>query len=179
MAKGRSFESDGAISMGSEAWNVADGFVKLKILRQLIQLDRYDTLAQFGTEEVDQDLTITPNELAKRRIEAFQRFVSTLKQLMGNVKFALDNPNKTLMESFEERIKQVEEVMDQLYEESENQVTHEKTLVINEKLFGTGLKILQNIKDDLNTPLNDASLIFRASDDFDLDAVQREIEEGG
>jgi len=178
MAK-RDFGGSDDSGGGYETWNVADGFVKLKILRLLIQLDRYDTLAQFGTEDVDLDGFLDSNTIAKKRVEAFQRFISTLKQLMGNVRFAFDKNNKNLMESFETRINQVEEIMNRVYKEDENYVTHERVIVINEPLFKTGLGILQNIKDELNTPLNDASLIFRASDEFDLDAIQKDIEESG
>jgi len=53
MAKKGVSEFGGEINAGSDAWNVADGYTKLKILRQLIMLDRWDTIAQFGTEEFD------------------------------------------------------------------------------------------------------------------------------
>ena len=33
----------GDVNLGTDAWNVADGYTKLKILRQLIMFDRWDT----------------------------------------------------------------------------------------------------------------------------------------
>ncbi len=69
MAKKGGSEFGGEINAGSDAWNVADGYTKLKILRQLIMLDRWDTIAQFGTEEIDEDIIYTNNQLKKRRVE--------------------------------------------------------------------------------------------------------------
>ena len=82
-----------SINLGSDAWNVADGYTKLKILSQLIMLDRWDTISQFGTEEIDEDAPYNSNQIKKRRVEALQRFHSTIKQLLGNVLFALPRVN--------------------------------------------------------------------------------------
>jgi len=65
MAKKGVSEFGGEINAGSDAWNVADGYTKLKILRQLIMLDRWDTIAQFGTEEIDEDVSYSDNQLKK------------------------------------------------------------------------------------------------------------------
>lgn len=172
---------EGEMSLGSETWNVADGYTKLKILKILIQLDRYDIIAQFGTEEIDQDLfmNLDENSINKRRVEALLRFTSSLKLLIGNVKFALGKDKSDLINSFKERIDNVNEVIENVAETYKNQVSKTFTLKINEKLFKKCLTVLQNVKDDLNFPINDAGLIFRQSEEFDLDKIQREIEQGG
>jgi len=38
---------------------------------------------------------------------------------------------------------------------------------------------LQDVKDKLNTPLNNAGLIFRPTEEVDLDKIMAEIVEGG
>ncbi len=58
----------GDITLGSDAWNVADGYTKIKILRLLIQLDRYDTIAQFGTEEFDEDLQLDQKHFEQKEM---------------------------------------------------------------------------------------------------------------
>ena len=88
---------DDGISLGTDAWNVADGFTKIKILRQMIMLDRWETIAEFGTEEVDEDRSYDNNQIKKRRVEGLERFVSTLKQLIGNTKFAMRKQDAELM----------------------------------------------------------------------------------
>lgn len=169
----------GDVNLGTDAWNVADGYTKLKILKQLIMLDRWDTIAQFGTEEIDEDMPYTSNQIGKRRVEGLQRFHSTIKQLLGNVKFAMKTSDKKTVEGFLERIKTIEDYLSNTHKELDDPVDHEPMFEINEKLFGMILGILQQIKEQLNTPLNNAGLIFRTSEEVDLDKIMNEIVEGG
>ena len=175
----KSSEIAGDISLGSDAWNVADGYTKLKILRQLIMLDRWDTIAQFGTEEIDEDLNFEENQIKRRRIEALQRFHSTIKQLLGNVLFALRDTDREEVTRLLNRAKSIGEFIDKTFETKRDMVTYEDTFEINEKLFSKILEILQDIKDKLNTPLNNAGLIFRPTEEVDLEKIMAEIIEGG
>lgn len=169
----------GDITLGSDAWNVADGFTKLKILRQLIMLDRWDTISQFGTEEIDEDKILNQNQIKKRRVEALQRFHSTIKQLLGNVLFAIRKDDVKKIKSFLDRIKTIEEFVGKVYEEKEDIINCEIIFEIDEELFNKILVILQDIKDNINTPLNSAGLIFRPSEEVDLDKIMSDIVEGG
>ena len=177
MAKGESIGGD--VSMGTDAWNVADGYTQLKILRQLIMLDRWDTIAQFGTEELDEDRILDDNAIKKRRVEALQRFHSTIRQLLGNVKFAMKKSDYNIIEAMIERINNTEVYLQQAFKLKEDQVTHEDLFEINEKLFKEILDILQAVKDELNTPLNNAGLIFRPTEEVDLDEIMQDIVQSG
>lgn len=179
MGKFGKSDKEGSVTLGTEAWNVAEGYTKLKILRLMIQVDRYDTIAQFGTEEIGDDFNLDYNTIAKKRIEGFQRFVSTLKQLMGNVKFAIKKPDKDGLQGLENRLSNVEEIMGNLYSEETDDLSKTVTIVINEMLFATGLSILQDLKKDLHVPMNKAGLIFRESDEVDIDKIMNEIIGGG
>jgi len=165
-------------SLGSQAWNSADIYSKVKISRLLIQLDLDEEIAIFGRKDEQDEV---PNEhIPYRRIEYFHKFIFHLKQLIGNCKFAIGRGyDEKVINSFGERIEQIEEVIDGISSTFVNEVTKEEQLKINEKHFKTCFKILQEIKDDLNFPLNRASLIFRASEELDLDAIMRNIEDGG
>ena len=177
---GKFKSADEVISTGkSEAWNVAQGYVHIKILRLLIQLDRYDTIAQFGTEDMDLDGGMDLTTINKKRIEGIQRFISTLKQLASNVFFSIKSEDRPKVNAFISRIKNVEEVMPNLFSEQEDQRDHSRTLIIDEELFFKCLRILQDIKEKINTPINKAGLIFRESDDMDLDKIMEEIIQGG
>jgi len=179
MAFKKSGDISGDISMGSDNWNIADGYTKAKILKQLIFLDRYDTVAQFGTEDLDEDAIFDDNSINKRRVEGLQRFHSTLKQLLGNVLFALKSDDQKRVSGFIDRLKTVEEFLGKCYESKEDRVTHDQLFSIDEKLFRKIVEILQDIKDKINTPLNNANLIFRASEEIDLDKIMHDIVEGG
>lgn len=172
-------EFGGDVNLGSDAWNVADGYTKLKILRQLIMLDRWDTIAQFGTEEIDEDIPYNENQIKKRRVEALQRFHSTIKQLLGNVLFALRKDDQPKVKLLLERIKTTEEFLAKAFEVKEDEVNHEEIFEVNEPLFKEIIEILQDVKDKLNTPLNNAGLIFRPTEEVDLDKIMKEIIDAG
>jgi len=171
--------STGDVSLGTDAWNVADGYTQLKILRLLIQLDRYDTIAQFGTEEVGDAVGVMDNEINKRRVEGLQRLHSIMKQLLGNVLFAIRKVDKKEIETYFERIKRLDEFIPKAFEQKHDAVSHDDIFEINEELFKKILVILQDIKDKLNVPLNNAGLIFRASEEVDLDKIMNDIVQGG
>jgi len=169
----------GDINLGSDAWNVADGYTKLKILRQLIMLDRWDTIAQFGTEEIDEDLGMNDNGIRKRRVEALQRFYSTIKQLLGNVLFALRKDDQDDVKALVDRVSVAGEFVPKCFSTKEDMINHDEEFEIDEPLFKQILEILQDVKDKLNTPLNNAGLIFRPTEEVDLDKIMSDIVEGG
>ena len=179
MAFKKSDGGSGDISTGTDAWNVAIGYTQLKILRHLYLLDRWDTIAQFGTEEIDEDINFSSNQIKKRRVEGLQRFHSTTKQLLGNVLFALGKKDQDTIKALIMRANGVGEYLDQTHNVEDDQVSHEENFTINEKLFRTCLDILQDIKDKLNTPLNNSGLIFRQSEEVNLDDIMGTIIKGG
>lgn len=170
---------DGAVSLGSEAWNVADGYTKLKILRQLISLDRLENIALYGTDDIDEEIYFDNNSLSQRRDTALRRYVSTLKQLLGNVKFALRQDDRPKIRQFLEDINTVEQFVDGVSYYESNQITHEVSLVINEEHMRNCINVLQLIKDEVNFPINNAGLIFKGSDEINLDKIMEEITQGG
>ena len=78
-----------------------------------------------------------------------------------------------------ERIDQVETVADGIASKFINDITKEDELKINENHFRICFDILRAIKDELNFPINRAGLIFRQSDEMDLDKMMNDIIEGG
>lgn len=170
---------EGVISLGQQAWNIADGFTKIKILRILIELDLYETIAMFGTKDIDEP-NISYEYIPYKRVEGLHRMLFSLRQLIGNCKFSIDDKkDRELINSMGARIDNVEEVIDGISNESINEVTKEKDLAINEEHFRKCFDILRNIKDELNFPINRAGLIFRQSDEMDLDRIMKDIVEGG
>ena len=168
------------IPKDTEAWNVADGFSKIKILRHLIQLDRYDTIAQFGTEDLDQDMMLDDASIKRRRVEALERFISTLRQLLGNVQFVLKKEGKeTIKRNFPILQMIQDDFLKSLYKVRYDHVMKEEKFEINEKLFKHILNVLQKMKDEINSDLNSAGLIFRESDEVDLDKIMQDIIDGG
>ena len=179
MVKGGNIEFEGGEELGVEAWNIADGYTKLKILKHVVLLDKYETIARFGVEEVDLDFGLEDNQIQKKRIEGLERFAFILKQLIGNISFALKQKRNNDIQNYMKRIENVEEFIDKSYDVSQDLVTHSEKIKIEEDLFKTCLKILSQIKNEINVPMNEAQLIFKTSDEIDLDAMMKYIALGG
>jgi hypothetical protein len=174
-------EKTDTISIGTEAWNVADGYVKLKILKQLVMCDKLEIIALYGTEDIDdtQMNPISPELIPQRRVDAIQRLKDNIIQLIGNVKFAIRKDDDEIFEALRGRIKLVESMLDATCFVAEDQVSHTKELIINEEWFRKMLSEMQEIKESINFPINNAGLIFRKSDEMDFDELLKDVREGG
>lgn len=172
-------DSDGSMSLGSEAWNVADGYTKLKILKQLILLDRYENIALYGADDIDEEGMFDQNSLNGRRVNSLMRYISTLRQLLGNVQFAIRKDDHEKIKGFLQDLEIVEDNVGGISYQETNAITHEINLVINEEHMKNCIKVLQLIKDEINVPINKAGLIFKGSDEIDLDKIMKEIIDGG
>lgn len=168
---------ENAVSIGTQAWNIADGYTKIKILRIIIQLDIDEEIAMFGKKD-DLDL-INLDEIPYKRVESFEKMIFHLRQLIGNCEFAIEKLDNKVISDLYERIKNVENVQNGISDFIINDITKEKELRINEEHFRRCMKALSDIKNVLNFPVNRAGLIFRQSDEMDLDEIMRDIEEGG
>lgn len=170
-----------AINIGTEAWNVADGYVKLKILKQLVLCDKLEIIALYGMEDID-DMTlnpVAPEMVPQRRVEALTRLKDNIVQLISNVKFAIKQEDEEKFEALRGRILLIEDMLDAVCYVAEDQVSHQKELVINELWFRKMLSEMQAIKENINFPINNAGLIFRKSDEMNFEELLRDISEGG
>lgn len=172
---------DKSISFGQEAWNIADGFTKIKLLRLLIEIDLYETFAEFGRKDLsDDNEEITTEQLNQRRVEAIHRVLFNLRQLIGNSRFAVDKKRDAeMIRILMERISTVDKYLDGISYTLYNDLTKEFTTIINEKHFKNSLDTLRQIKDELNFPLNRAGLIFKHSEEIDIDKMMDDISSGG
>lgn len=166
------------MSLGTQAWNIADGFTKIKILRLLIQLDLDEETAMFGRK--DDTEMVDPYNFPQKRVEGFNKMLFHLDQLIGNCRFSIEKgDDEKTISGMIARIRNVEDVSDGIATITRNDVTKEEEIMINELHFKTCFDILRNVKDELNFPINRAGLIFRQSDEMDLDKIMNEIIEGG
>jgi hypothetical protein len=171
-------EGDGVISLGQQAWNIADGYTKIKILRLLIQVDIDEEIAMFGRKD-DQDMT-PDDQINQRRVESFEKMIFHLRQLIGNCRFSIEKgDDEKIVSGFMERLNNVEDVANGIADWKIDDVKKEDTLKINHEHFRKCFDVLRSIKDELNFPINRAGLIFRASDEIDLDKIMNDISEGG
>jgi len=170
---------DSEFELGTDVWNIAGGFTHQKLLKLIAKLDTYETIAEFGKEEIDYDFYLDGSQNAQRRYEGIKRFASTLYQLCGNIRFAVKVSDAITIRTLMKRIATVRKYLDSCIVMEEDLISKKINYKINERLFGKCLSILSEIKDDVNFPMNRAGLIFRRTDDVDLDHITKDIIFGG
>lgn len=174
MAKG-----DEVVLGDTEAWNVAKLYAHLKIMKHLAMLDTYETIAEYGTESLEDTTGMNDDDLTLKRIDALRRFQTTLRMLIGNTRFAVRKGDRRKVDKFYKKVVGLKKYIDKIHSVITDDVSHHNEIEIDEELFDAILEILIEIKDDINTPLNNANLIFRPSDEVDLDKIIDEIVANG
>ena len=164
------------VSGGKDVWNISDRVMASKVWIILYELDKTEKIAQFGKENMDDD--IPQESIAQNRVDAMSRIPFLLRQLIGNCQFTLERKNKKLIDNFTWQIDRVESVLDGISFFTINDITKESFLDINELHFRKCFNILRKVKDDLNTPLDEAGLIFRKTEEVDLNDLMRNVVEG-
>jgi len=75
-----------AIEKGSDAWNVAQGYTTLKILKPLVEMDKLVKVARYGCENIEETPQINsiPGLKAQMRVDAINRMVDILREVFEN-----------------------------------------------------------------------------------------------
>lgn len=181
MPSGKENHNVDSLSVNSDAWNMADGYVKFKILKQLILTDKLEFIALYGAEDIDDSISnpMLLDIIVERRVEAIHRLKDVLIQVISNVRFAIRKDDEVKFEFLRDRLLLVEEMLEGVSYVIENQISHSQNLVINEFWFRKMVKEMREIKESLHFPINYAGLIFRRSDDMNFDELLKDIAEGG
>jgi hypothetical protein len=163
----------------SEVWNVAQGYTQLKILKPLVEMDKLIKISIYGAEYIKQSLQILQEMKLMNRIEALNRFVDILRELIENTYFALGKEIKPVLEQLEFRVMEVNKVINAISRITTDQRTGKRDIVINEMHFTNCLEELRDIKKKITDPLNKNGLIFPSSEEIDLDKIKNNIIYGG
>lgn len=174
------FQKEGQAESGSESWNVAQGYTNLKILKPLVEMDKYVRIALRGSEEIEFALMLSPEQKVQARIEGIKALVECLRECFENSDFAMEKQGtKDTMKELSERVEIVAQFLDGIsYFESDAR-TGQVVTKIDESHFANCLNELRKIKQEIPQPLNKNNLIFRGSDEVDLDKLAKMIEESG
>lgn len=155
-------------------WNVAFDYTKLKISKLLVELDEFQLISMFGTSELVEEFMINEDMKNMARLKSLERMLKTLMMVIENTKFAIKKKeDKKLISTYYQRLKNVEEVFPTIKREITK--NEKKIIEIDETNFKIVLDILIDIKCSLNTPLNNADLIFNSREEFDPDKFKRDV----
>jgi len=148
-------------------WNVAKPYTTELILKWLVKIDEYRTLAVFGCSDIYNDVFLKDNNLKNTaRINALKRLINSIISLIRTTKFAIKKKDKDIFNKYRERLLKIEKYLFNLRIEKKrgNKIVE---LNINETLFEKIISEIDTMLDDINFRLNDSSLIFTATEEFD------------
>jgi len=163
----------------TDAWNVAQGYTHLKILKPLVEMDKLVKIAKYGCEAIEESLMIPPEQKTLNRIEAINRLIDSLREIVENSDFAMTIKTKDILEQLDSRIFDVEQVLPAISRTVIDQRTSESRIIINDNHFNLCLEQLRTIKREIPDPLNKNSLIFPTSEEVDLDKMKNDLIFGG
>lgn len=171
--------SPDVFKLDDEVWNISAGYVYLKILKLMIEIDELETVAMFGAVEMS-DIVYPQSEINLKRREALYRYAEKLQQLIDNVYFEIKKMgHKELLKDLNERLIILTKYMDGAFIEFHNTITKTTELKIHEEFFRILLNKLRDVKRELNIPINEANIIFRHTKKATLDDLIKDIKEYG
>jgi hypothetical protein len=173
-------QQESSIEKGTDAWNVAQGYTHLKILKPLVEMDKLVRIAIYGCENIEDSMQ-TPEEFKiMMRIEAMNRLIDTLREIIENSDFAMNQKEtKNDLLKLNMRISNVEAVIQGISRKTNDARTGETKTILNEEHFWICLEELRTIKREIPDPLNKNSLIFPSSDETDFDKLKELLINGG
>lgn len=174
------FQKEGTAESGSESWNVAQGYTNLKILKPLVEMDKYVKIALRGSEEIEFALMMTAEQKVQARIEGIKALIECLRETFENCDFAMEKEKtKDRINELSARVEIVAQFIDGVAYNEFDARTGVNITKIDESHFQNCLNELRLIKKEIPQPLNKNNLIFRGTDEVDLDKLAKQIEESG
>lgn len=155
-------------------WNSASDFSRLKIMKPLDFCDHYENIAKFGYDTMIEQLEHFGIPLDTLKLIGFERLISELLKICGNVKFAMKVAGTPeILKKHKEELERIKKLTPMLYKIITKQKRQEMVL-IKDKYY-KALDIVLEIKSELNMPLNKNHLIFTDKKEFDPKAHKEQI----
>jgi hypothetical protein len=167
------------IHTGTEAWNIAQFFTGFSIALPLKELNDLEDIARFGSLAMDDDLAMSNDVVDKRRAEAVKRYWQKLKQIVYDTLFKVKKIDREDAEKISKWLQKAPKYFDGLISADTNNVDGESHIQINEEFLATLLDELVEKKQMYLFILDRTGLIFRESDEFDVDKFMQDYEQGG
>ena len=158
-------------------WNVAKPYTTELILKWLVKIDMYRTLAIFGYDDLYGDVFMKDNNLKNTaRLNSLKRLINATISLIRTTKFAVKKGDRKIFKSYRLRLLKVEKYIHHLrVERKRGRKVVE--LNIDENLFEKMISELDEMLDDINFKLNDSSLIFTKIEEYDPKKIKEALKE--
>lgn len=141
-------------------WNVAEKYSDSKIMRLLNLIDSYELIATFGTSNMIDQYVMNQRDQDFAKVMAIKWYHKTLGMLIDNTIFAVKPKDGDKLSEFRKDLKKIKPTLSKLYDSGVDVRSKRPTIKIAEDKFDQILEMLIKIKTEMNTPLNQADLIF-------------------
>lgn len=167
------------VHTGTEAWNIAQHFTGFSIALPLKDLNDLEDIARFGSIGIDDDMVMTEDHIDKRRAEAVKRYWQKLKQIVSDTLFKVKKEDRSEAEIIYEWLLKLPKYFDGLLTLKTNTVSNEDSIEVNEEFLIEMLNKLAEAKKRYLFILDRTGLIFRQSDEVDLEKLMNDYVHGG
>lgn len=173
-------EPIGDVHTGTEAWNIAQHFTGFSIALPLKELNDLEDIARFGSVTMDDEMIFTADMIDKRRADAVKRYWQKLKQIVSDTLFKVKQKDRQKAKEIYEWLLQLPKYFDGLLTIKTNAVdSNNDTIEVNEIFLTKILDQLVSKKQDFLFILDRTGLIFRETDEIDVDKLMQDYVEGG
>lgn len=166
-----------SISQDQENWNVAGGYSQGLILMEFHRINKLETVATFGAENIDEAIGLDSESKNQRRIEALKFLNQTMQQLITQTEFAVMNKYKMEMTKALELIIGMRDKINKCYMVISDRVKGYSQFKIKEDLFNHLLSLMVATKRQVNKFLYKSGMIFPTDDGIDPDELKQNIME--
>ncbi len=161
----------------SSNWNVAKPYTTELILKWLVKIDDYRTLSIFGYSDIYADTFMKDDNLKNTaRLNALKRLINSIISLIRTTKFAIKKNDREIFDTYRTRLLKIEKYLPKLRLEKKR---GRKIVELNimEEIFEKIIGELDKMIDDINLKLNDSSLIFTATEEYDPKKIKESLKE--
>jgi hypothetical protein len=173
--KGFQTVEEGGVHTGTEAWNIAQYFTGHSIALPLKELNELEDVARFGSVRLDDEIMMPDDQFDKRRAEAVKRYWQKLKQIVADTQFKVKVNDRKDAQEIYNWLKSIPKYFDGLLYVRSDSVHHEDNIEVNEEFLTMLMDKLVEQKEAYLHILDHAGLIFRESDEIDLDKMTSEF----
>ena len=169
---------DDSIVSPTETWNIGKNFSMYHVLLPFIECKRLVKICLFGVDDISEDMI--PKEIKNlNKINALNRLLEELKQIIDDTNFVMDKTTKKTMEGLKKKLGDVEKVIDGISYEVIDTRTGYGSTVLFEKHYSNCLNVLRVVLSEIKSPLNIKDLIFASGGEIDLEKLKQELIESG
>jgi len=155
-----------------DAWRIGQKFTIVKFLQPLKDFNDAAKQAKYGMIPGEY---IHPMYIIDNRIAGLDKMHFILKMLSYDVYFSMNKYQKIKLATIKKRLNIIEKSIPNVAIITKDHVHHTEKKIIKEDVFNVLFDTLLDLNSSMLDMMNQAGLIFRKNEEFDLDSFMEEM----